>query len=89
MDEGRQGRSLPLPKKTQQRALQQICRSEGRFLEKSTAQQRNKEEISGTDDVIQEWRSKYDQLVVSTLKEVQEVDEKTFNFKEFIVRATE
>jgi hypothetical protein len=39
--------------------------------------------------LIQEWRSKYDQLVVSTLKEVQEVDEKTFNFKDFIVKATE
>lgn len=38
---------------------------------------------------MQEWRSKYDQLVIATLKEVQEVDEKTFNFKDFIVKATE
>lgn len=37
---------------------------------------------------MQEWRSKYDQLVISTLKEVQEVDEKSFNFKDFIVKAT-
>ena len=38
---------------------------------------------------MQEWRSRYDQVVITVLKEVQEVDEKTFNFKEYIVRATE
>jgi len=27
--------------------------------------------------------------VIMTLKEVQEVDEKTFNFKDYIVKATE
>jgi len=38
---------------------------------------------------MKEWRSKYDQVVIMTLKEVQEVDEKTFNFKDYIVKATE
>ena len=38
---------------------------------------------------MQEWRSRYDQVVITVLKEVQEVDEKTFNFKEYIVKATE
>jgi hypothetical protein len=39
--------------------------------------------------VMQEWRVRYDQVVITTLKEVQEVDEKTFNFKDYIVKATE
>lgn len=39
--------------------------------------------------VMQDWRSKYDQLVISTLKQVQEVDQKNFSFKDFIVKATE
>lgn len=38
---------------------------------------------------MQEWRTRYDQVVISTLKEVQEVDEKNFNFKDYIVKATE
>jgi hypothetical protein len=37
---------------------------------------------------MKEWRVRYDQVVVATLKEVQEVDEKTFSFKDYIVKAS-
>ena len=38
--------------------------------------------------MIKDWRSKYDQLVITTLKELLDVDEKTFSFKDFMVKAT-
>jgi hypothetical protein len=38
---------------------------------------------------MKDWKPKYDQIVVSTLKEVQDIDEKSFDFKEFIIKMTE
>ena len=38
---------------------------------------------------IQDWKSKYDQIVFSTLKEFQDIDEKNFDFKDFIVKMNE
>ena len=38
---------------------------------------------------MQDWKVKYDELVISTLKECHEFDERNFDFKEFIVSITE
>jgi hypothetical protein len=37
----------------------------------------------------QEWKAKYDELVTTTLKEFMDVDEKTFDFKEFVAAMTQ
>lgn len=88
-NESRQIGCVSLSKKIEQRTLQQICRSQIWFRQESALEQRNKETIFGNACLTKDWRVKYDQLVINTLKEVQEVDEKTFNFKDYIVKASE
>lgn len=89
IDEIGKGGHLQVPQEAQQGTALPLLGDEDRVRAQSPAQQRNQEEVPGIWVLTQDWKSKFDELVISTLKECQEIDERNFDFKEFIVAMTD